>query len=69
MTGESLGKKLSNPAARPADTWGERRYSFYTFFTSGQRHAPAALYPRRKEPRYSFYRRLGGTQSRSGHIG
>jgi hypothetical protein len=34
---------------------------------SGQRHAPAALYPRGKDPRYPLYRRLGGPQSRSGH--
>jgi hypothetical protein len=33
---------------------------------SGQRHAPAALYPRGKDPRYPLDRRLGGTQSRSG---
>jgi hypothetical protein len=33
---------------------------------SGQRHAPAALYPRRKDPRYPLDRRLGGPQSRSG---
>jgi hypothetical protein len=32
---------------------------------SGQLHAPAAL-PRRKSPRYPFYRRFGGPQSRSG---
>jgi hypothetical protein len=36
---------------------------------SGQRHAPAALYPRWKDPRYPMYRRLGGPQSRSGHRG
>jgi hypothetical protein len=34
---------------------------------SGQRHAPAALYPREKDPRYPLVRRLGGPQSRSGH--
>jgi hypothetical protein len=33
---------------------------------SGQRHAPAALYPRGKNPRYPLYSRLGGPQSRSG---
>jgi hypothetical protein len=33
---------------------------------SGQRHAPAALYPRRKDLRYPLYRRVGGPQSRSG---
>jgi hypothetical protein len=32
---------------------------------SGQRHAPAALYPRGKDPRYPLDRRLGGPQSRS----
>jgi hypothetical protein len=36
---------------------------------SGQRHAPAAFYPWRKDPRYPLYRRLGGPQSRSGHRG
>jgi hypothetical protein len=29
---------------------------------SGQRHAPAALYPRGKDPRYPLDRRLGGPQ-------
>jgi hypothetical protein len=49
---------------------GERRYSFYSFLTSaldavsGQRYAPAALYPR-----YPLDRRLGGPQSWSGHRG
>jgi hypothetical protein len=36
---------------------------------SGQRHAPAALYPRGKDPRYPLDRRLGGPQSRSGRRG
>jgi hypothetical protein len=36
---------------------------------SGQHHAPAALYPRGKGPRYPLDRRLGGPQSRSGHRG
>jgi hypothetical protein len=36
---------------------------------SGQRHAPAALYPRGKEPRYPLDRRLGGPESRSGRRG
>jgi hypothetical protein len=31
---------------------------------SGQRHAPAALYPRGKDPRYPLDRKLGGPQSR-----
>jgi hypothetical protein len=33
---------------------------------SGQRRAPAALYPRGKGPRYPLYRRLGGPQSQPG---
>jgi hypothetical protein len=51
----------------------ERMYSSYSFSTSAldgvnsQRHAPVALYPPGKYPRYPFYRRLGGPQSRSGH--
>jgi hypothetical protein len=36
---------------------------------SGQRHAPVALKPRAKDPRYPLYRRLGGPQSQSGHRG
>jgi hypothetical protein len=32
---------------------------------SGQHHAPVALYPRGKNPRYPLDRRLGGPQSRS----
>jgi hypothetical protein len=36
---------------------------------SGQRHVPAALYPRRKDPLYPLDRRLDGPQSRSGHRG
>jgi hypothetical protein len=35
---------------------------------SGQLHAPAAL-PPGKSPRYPFYKRLGGPQSRSGRYG
>jgi hypothetical protein len=30
---------------------------------SGQRHAPAAHYPRGKDPRYPLYRRLGGPRA------
>jgi hypothetical protein len=33
---------------------------------NAQRHAPAALKPRGKDPRHPFYRRLGGLQSCSG---
>jgi hypothetical protein len=36
---------------------------------SGQRHAPAALYPPGKDPRYQSDRRLGGPQCRSGRRG
>jgi hypothetical protein len=36
---------------------------------SGQRHAPAALYPRGKDPGYPLDRMLGGPQSRSGRRG
>jgi hypothetical protein len=36
---------------------------------SGQRHAPAAHYPRGMDPRYPLNRRLGGPQSWSGHRG
>jgi hypothetical protein len=62
----------SCPATRHGGTWGERRYSSYSYLTSaldgvsGQRHAPAALYPRGKNPRYPLDRRLGGPQSRKG---
>jgi hypothetical protein len=50
-------------------------YSSHSFSTSaqdgasGQRHAPAALYPQGKDPRNPLYRRLGGLRSRSGHRG
>jgi hypothetical protein len=36
---------------------------------SGQRHAPAALYPLGKGPRYRLDRRLGGPRSLSGRRG
>jgi hypothetical protein len=36
---------------------------------SGQRHVPAALYPRGNDPRYPLYRRLGELQSWSGYRG
>jgi hypothetical protein len=60
----------SSPATRHGGAWGERKYSSYSFSTSaldgvsGQRHAPAAFYPRGKDPRYQLYRRLDGPQSR-----
>jgi hypothetical protein len=53
----------------------EARYSSYSFLPSaldgvnGQRHAPAALYTRGRDPRYPLDRRLGGPQSRFGHRG
>jgi hypothetical protein len=56
------------------DIW-ERTYSSYSFLTlvlevvSDQRHAPAALYPREKNPQYPLDRKLGGLQSWSGHKG
>jgi hypothetical protein len=55
--------------------WGEE-VSAYSSLTSaldgvsGQRHVPAALYPRGKVPQYpSSDKRLGGPQSRSGLTG
>jgi hypothetical protein len=51
---------------RHADAKGERKYSSYPFLpsalygVSGQRHAPAALYHRGKNPRNPLYRGLGG---------
>jgi hypothetical protein len=37
-----------------------------TRWVSGQRHAPATIWPRGKDP---LYRKLGGPQSRSEHRG
>jgi hypothetical protein len=66
----------SCPATRHGGTWGEKRYSSYSFLTSaldgGEWSASRpgrALYPRGKDPRYPLDRRLGGPQSRSGHRG
>jgi hypothetical protein len=45
---------------------GGEEYSSYSLLTwildgvSGQRHSPAALYLRGKDPRYPLYRRLDG---------
>jgi hypothetical protein len=51
----------------------ERRYSSYSFSTSAlgrdewsASHSGRGLAPG-KDPSYSFYRGLGGSQSRSGH--
>jgi hypothetical protein len=66
-------KNVKQSHNTPMEARGERIYSSYSFTTSaldrasGQRHAPAALYPREKDPRYPLDRRLGGPQSRSGH--
>jgi hypothetical protein len=67
-------KKIS-PVSRHGGAWGERRYSSYSFTTSvldgGEWSAsrPGRALPRRKDPRYPLYRRLGGPQSRSGQRG
>jgi hypothetical protein len=37
--------------------------------TSGLLHTPWPLYPQGKNPWYPFDRRVGGSQSRSGHCG
>jgi hypothetical protein len=68
-------KKIKLSLYRPWRRLGGEEYSSYSFTAStldgvsGQHHAPAALYPRGKDPRYPLYRRLGGPQSRSGHRG
>jgi hypothetical protein len=73
--GRAAKKSKSSPATRHEGKCGERRYSSYSYLTSaldgvsGQRHAPAALYPRGKDPLYPLDRRLGGPQSRSGRRG
>jgi hypothetical protein len=41
----------------------------HSMWVSGQRHAPAALYPPGKDRRYPLDRRLGWPQSRSGRRG
>jgi hypothetical protein len=69
-------ENLKSHKVKKLSRQGERSYSSYSFLTSildesGLHHAPAALYPRGKDPhtRYPLYRRLGGSQSRSGHTG
>jgi hypothetical protein len=53
---------------------GEMRYSSYSFLTSaldgGEWSASRSgrSLPRGKDPQYPLYRRLGGPQSRSGHM-
>jgi hypothetical protein len=67
-----LSKKLKLSHYTTRWRLGGRRYSSYSFLTwvldavSGQRHAPAALYPRGKDPQYPLHRMLGGPHSRSG---
>jgi hypothetical protein len=67
---EDSNLKLSH--YKPWRRLGERRYRSYSFSTSAlygvssQHHAPDALYPRGRDPRYPLYRRLGGPQDRSG---
>jgi hypothetical protein len=62
-----------NPTTRHGKLGGEKRYSSYSFLTSalsgvsGQRHDPAALYPRENYPLTPLDRKLDGTHSWSGH--
>jgi hypothetical protein len=64
------GKVLNRTV--PEDTKLEQMYSSTLFVTSevdglgGQRHAPAALLPRKTQ--YPLCRRLGGPQGRSGRV-
>jgi hypothetical protein len=66
-------KKAKDAPLHAMEALGGRMSSCYSFLTSvldgvsGQRHAPAALYPRRKEAQYPLDRRLGWPQSRSDH--
>jgi hypothetical protein len=68
-------KAKAVPLTRHGGTWRERRYSSYSFSTSaldvGEWSAsrPGRALPRRKDPRYPLYGRLGGPQNRSGHRG
>ena len=65
------GKGKGHPTTGHKDPDGEEMYSSTLSLTSvldgvgGQRHAPTALPP---GTRYSFYRRLGGPQGRSGRV-
>jgi hypothetical protein len=67
--------KQSSPATRHVGTWEERRYSSYSFLTSAldggewSTSRPGRDLTRGKDPRYPLYRRVGGSQSRSGHRG
>jgi hypothetical protein len=60
------------PATRHGGSWGERRYSFFSFWTSaldGGKWSASRLgraLPPGIDPRYPLDRRLGGPESRSG---
>jgi hypothetical protein len=60
--------KHRSPATRHGGAWGERKYIPYSFLIStldgGEWSAsrPGQALPRRKDPRYPLYRRLGGPQ-------
>jgi hypothetical protein len=75
MTTLVLIAKQNNPATRHGGAWVKRKYSSYSFLTSaldgGEWSAsrPGRALPRGKDPRYPLYRRLGGPQSRSEHVG
>jgi hypothetical protein len=67
--------KLSCPATRHGGTWGEMRYSNYSYLTSAldggewSASCPGRALPPRKGPPYTLDRRLGGPQSRYGRRG
>jgi hypothetical protein len=75
IAGLDTKQRQSSPATRHGGPWGERRYNSYSFLISaldgGEWSAlrPGRALPRGKDPRYPLYRRLGGSQSRSGHRG
>jgi hypothetical protein len=75
LTENSGELKQSSPATCHAGTWGERRYSSYSFLTSaldgGEWSASRSgrALSRGKDPWYPLYRRLSGPQGRSGHRG
>ena len=70
INNESKGKV--HPRTGHEGPEGKQRYNSTVSLTlaldgvGGQRHAPAALPP--GKTRYPLYSRLGGSQSRSGHI-
>jgi hypothetical protein len=66
---ESYKKGKAIPQHIYGGAGGERMYSSYSFMTSaldemsGQRHAPAMLYPRVEDLWYPLYSRMGGPQT------